>query len=471
MTAANTTPSSDEHFSIPDLIFENRTKLEAMQFDAVDQHGSGFHIIVAKTAHRLGKTDSAGTAVLAPAPTPPRILTTDLGFHNEDSKGVRQESDLAPFKPKCDVIVNAVAQAPGGKTTRAFEVRLTLAGVRGKKAPLLIDKTLSVCGERSFERKSLGLRTVQSTIKIASLGTLSGAPWRLNEAAEFAQLPVRYEYTHGGECRVNAGDPTAGNLPQSVLIPLSTEAKADPQSHAGDAVAHDFCATNPLGRGFVRDWFLTAKKVVELPAPRITYRHTPSDVRQLIQAAAGGDLPAPAGFGCIGRGWMPRRALVGNFPERSEWKSDDVPLLPIDFDFGYWNCAPLDQQCSFLAGGEEFSLTNLCRHDHPSTTVDAKGNTQLRFSLPHQALALLATDVENKLYVLRLQIDTVVIDPDAATVELAWRLCVAADGTLRKAQLIHAMQAAQLERLRELEAVQEWLSSSQTDSAPAAEPG
>lgn len=471
MTSTNATPNSDEHFSIPDLIFENRSRLDAIHYDAVDQHGSGFHIVVAKTAHRLGKPDSSGVAILTPSPTPARILTTDLYFQNGDSKGVQQESDLAPFKPKCDVIVNAVAHAPGGNPTHLFDVRLALTDAHQKKNPLLIGKILSICGERSFERKSLGLRTVQSTIKIASLGTISGVPWRLNDSEKFTELPVRYEYTHGGECRINADDPSAKNLPQSVLIPRGNNEKADPQSQAGNALAHDFCPTNPIGRGFVRNWFLTAKNTVELPAPRITYQQTPCDVRQLIQVAAGDDLPAPAGFGCIGRGWMPRRALVGNFPEQFQWKNDDVPLLPIDFDFGYWNSAPVDQQCSFLTGGEQFSLTNLCGHTHPSATVDAEGNTQLRFTLPHQALVLLATDVEEKLYVLRLQIDTVVIDPDAATIEMTWRLCVSADGTLRKARLIHATEAAQLERLRGLEEVQEAFSNSQVDAIPTAEQG
>jgi len=469
MTSTNASPNSDEHFSIPDLIFENRSRLDAMHFDAVDQYGSGFHIIVAKTAHRLGKPDSSGVALLTPSPTPARLLTTDLYFESGDSKGVRQESDLAPFKPKCDVIVNAVAYAPSGKPARKFGVRLTLADPDQKKNRLLIEKTLSICGERSFERKSLGLRTVQSTIKIASLGTISGAPWRLNESDKFTQLPVRYEYTHGGECRINADDSSVENLPKSVLIPRTTEAKADRQSHAGDAVAHDSCPSNPIGRGFVRGWYLTVKKTVALPAPRITYQQTPCDVRHLIKVAGGGELPAPAGFGCVGRGWMPRRALVGNFPEQSQWNEDDVPMLPMDFDFGYWNSAPVDQQCDFLAGGEQFSLTNLCKHDHPSATVDAKGNTQLRFTLPHQAFVLLTTDVDDKLFVLRLQIDTVVVDPDAATVELAWRLCVAADGTLRKSRLIHVTEAAQLERLRVLEEVQETLSNSQAEAIPTVE--
>lgn len=471
MTSTNATPGHDEHFSIPDLIFENRSRLDAVHFDAVDQYGSGFHIIVAKTAHRMGKPDSTGVAALTPSLTPAPIITTDLYFKNGDSKGVRQESDLAPYKPKCDVIVNSLACAPGGKPARVFDVRLALTEGSGKKSPFLIEKTLSICGERSFERKSLAFRTVQSTLNIASLGAIGSASWRLTEAEKFAQLPVRYEYTHGGECRINADDSSAKNLPNSVLIPLSAEAKADPQSHAGDAVAHDFCPSNPLGRGFVRNWFLAAKKTVELPAPRITYKRSPCDVRQLIQVAAGGELPAPAGFGCIGRGWMPRRALVGNLPEQSQWKNDDVPLLPLDFDFGYWNSAPVDQQCSYLAGGEQFSLTNLCQHDHPSATVDANGDTQLRFMLPHQALVLLTTDVEDKLNVLRLQLDTVVIDPEATTVELTWRLCVAADGTFRNARLIHATEAAQLERLRELEEVQEALSPGLAEASPTVEQG
>lgn len=45
---------SEAHFSIPNLVFENRTRLDAVQFDGVDQYGSSFHVIAAKAAYLLG---------------------------------------------------------------------------------------------------------------------------------------------------------------------------------------------------------------------------------------------------------------------------------------------------------------------------------------------------------------------------------------------------------------------------------
>ena len=132
-------------------------------------------------------------------------------------------------------------------------------------------------------------------------------------------------------------------------------------------------------------------------------------------------------------------------------------MLPENFDFAYWNCAPADQQCAHLAGLEQFTLTNLCRHDHPSARADHIGNTVLRFTLPQQVLFLLLADSDDKLLVLRLTIDTVVIDTDAGTVELVWRALVPADAGQVAARLMHVSEPEQIARIALLEQAQEAL--------------
>ena len=60
--------------------------------------------------------------------------------------------------------------------------------------------------------------------------------------------------------------------------------------------------------------------------------------------------PFPVGMGCVGRSWMPRRALAGTYDER--WRTECCPFLPHDFDDHYFQCAPVDQQFPHFRGGE-----------------------------------------------------------------------------------------------------------------------
>ena len=66
----------------------------------------------------------------------------------------------------------------------------------------------------------------------------------------------------------------------------------------------------------------------------------------------------------------------------------------------------------WLAGNEEITLTNLCPHNMPGATRDKSGNTLLRFSLPgHQPFVLVRYE-EGTIVPARLELDTLVIEPD-----------------------------------------------------------
>jgi hypothetical protein len=414
-------------FPIPNLVFENRTRLDALQFDAVDQHDTSFHVIVAKTAYMLGPRDAAGNAALTPVPDA-RLNVEDRPFDDSLDASVRQESDFAPYKPACDVIVNATAHAPGGKPGPVFQVSLTLRGVQG--APL-IDKRLDISGERSFQKKMALWRMVQWSGKVASAGLLQPNPWRISLAQPATSLPLRYAFANGGECRIDPGDVS------------------------GAPAAHESSDENPCGRGFTRRWYMGAK-----PATQFT-------ARQFWQAAHGAALPAPAGLGVVGRGWLPRRALAGTFGDKASWSEDDVPRLPMDFDFAYYNCAPRDQQCAYLGGQESVTLLNLCGPHHPSAAVDAKGNTVLQFTLPQQALFLLAADGSDMLLVERLVIDTVTIEPDENRVDLVWRALLPTNADLRVARLMQVTETAQIAHVDEMLEIQAALWHGATAGAPA----
>ena len=115
-------------------------------------------------------------ASLLPDSLPAPLLTEDRHLDGDTQAGTLQESDFAPYKPRCDVIVNGAAHAPLGQAMAQFAINLSVSSA-GKP---LIDKTLQVCGERYFRRKGLVKRVVQGASKVATLGLLRPYPWRLS---------------------------------------------------------------------------------------------------------------------------------------------------------------------------------------------------------------------------------------------------------------------------------------------------
>lgn len=403
-----TATATAAHFAVPNLVFNNRTPLDAVQFDMVDLTGSAFHVFVAKAAYAMGAHDADGLVTLTTVLTA-KLNVEDHYFDDDPQGSVREESDFAPYKPACDVIVNATAYMPRGPSAPGFQVRLI---VHDAQQAIVIDKLLGISGAQNFQRKAAPW-----------LGKLVNSnPWRLGPASTATNLPVRYAYAIGGQCRLVEGD----------------------------AARHESCDANPCGRGFVRRWYLDATRIMAFAAPQIHVRGAPLTAEQFWQGANGAALPAPVGLGSVGRGWAPRRALAGTFEDKAVWDKDEVPRLPMDFDFAWYNSAPRDQQCPHLSGQEKFTLYNLCSADHPSALVDAKGHTVLRFLLPRDQLFIVATDGNNKAWIERMVIDTVTIAPEERRVDLVWRMHLAADVDFRVARLTQLVEAAQIARLDEL---------------------
>jgi hypothetical protein len=475
--------------AIPSLRFDNRTGFDALHFDTIDQNGVAFHVVVAKAGYTLGACDAKGIAPLVPLAQRASLHVTDKHHEDDGEKSVRYENDLAPYKPLCDVVVVGDAHPPAGASGTSFDVKLHVR-LPDQPAPLpekpqalnpmmplspavqqdwqrrvtaakqtvhpgetLIDKTLRVSGERWLQRLGVPVRWVQSAAAACTLGTSKPTPWRLSAAKPATRIPLRYEYAFGGECRVDTDSPYADKVPAKFRLDATQTANYPPPATA--PVAHESCQANPVGIGFTRTWFLQASGIDSLPAPRIEDPAAPFTAKAFWQAACGTASLPTAGMGYVGRGWLPRRELIGTVDMQRKWGDDEVPLLPKDFDFRYWNGAPADQQCRYLEGGEQFTLTNLCAADAPYAKTDRQGNRVLAFTLPLQALFLLGVDTANAVAAMPLAIDTVVIDLDAGQVELTWRIAVQADGDFQEVRLLHANTPEALERLKAVQAAAE----------------
>lgn len=219
-----------------------------------------------------------------------------------------------------------------------------------------VDVQLSV--ERSFSKR---MRVFGERIWSRSL--LGGMSFSPPDA--FESMSLRYERSFGGwDC-----------------------ASPDP-SH------HRLFAPNPIGTGYaIQKLHLDGK-----PLPNL------EDPSQPIQRW--NDHPMPAGFGCIASFWSPRRELAGTYDDG--WYQHQFPLLPLDFDDRFHQCAPRDQQVAgYLRGGESILLENLS----PSGT--------LCFRLPKTRLTF-TTFFGQKSQEHRAQLHTVILEPDSLRVIMVW---------------------------------------------------
>ncbi|VEJ56332.1 DUF2169 family type VI secretion system accessory protein [Pragia fontium] len=118
----------------------------------------------------------------------------------------------------------------------------------------------------------------------------------------------------------------------------------------------------------------------------------------------------PMSFGSISRTSPLRVQYAGTYDEK--WRENVMPFMPADFDFRFFQTAPLDQQMPYIKGGEPVRLHNL----------SVKG--EIRFCLPTQKLSILVVPYHDESYVVTPVIDTLIIEPEANHFSLISRIAV-----------------------------------------------
>ncbi len=117
--------------------FRNLTPFDVMCFSALDKQDVEHPVIVMKVGYRLEPIAERPGHLSAQVidDEPLALCLADHYFGEEGRSSVKEESDLAPFKPRCDVIINGHAHAPNGTLTRDW-----VAGIRLSEpaAPLKI---------------------------------------------------------------------------------------------------------------------------------------------------------------------------------------------------------------------------------------------------------------------------------------------------------------------------------------------
>ncbi|MYN20057.1 DUF2169 domain-containing protein [Rugamonas sp. FT107W] len=393
----------------------NHTPFPAQAFEAIDQHAQRFHVFV------LRQTLDFSSGALEYADRQEPLCDKDAYFGEGFSGGVRQESDYCPYKPKCDVIVNAVAHAPKGQEVATFLVGLNV--VRGGEK--LIEKVLKISGRRYFKKKASPVLFLQWLVKWGSFCLFMPNPWKLTNPELCKSLPLRAEYSYGGECRIGADDPAARCVPAKYrLTPEQAAAHPDVQlAGMKPPVAHVVYEPNAQGVGFAPAWYQKACRTACIAAPQVENPRTPITARQFWRAR-GSPSVEPAGFGIRGKLHPARRAMLGVVDDA--FVNSDAPL-PEGFDFEIWNAAQPDQQVDFLTGTDVIELFNLCRADTAGVQETDKGNAVLRLTLPEHECFLLMQLEDGDVRLRPLSIDTVIVEPETHHLTLVWRAVISID--------------------------------------------
>lgn len=380
--------------------FRNLTPFGALAYSAVDARDREYHVVALCAGYRLTPSHPdavpadprAGLFAAELIESPPLPLhLTDEYWGDPVSSSLRHESDLAPYKPKCDVLVEG--QAYASQACLAFEAALALH--QGGKP--LLEKRLLLTGPRELVRQ----------------GGLSGwllkktnptAAYTLDPPQTCVEVPLRYELAYGGAC----------------IVPAPKQADTGEETY----LINEVCYRNPVGAGWVEARYFDALAQTpeglpaRLRAPQIsppgqpftglvqTTQQGSLDVRQM--ASINYQIPV-AGFGPLGKAWAPRLAKAGTYDQA--WIDTRHPSLPGDFDFAYWNGAPDDQQIPFpdLTQGLTLSTKGLRPGGLPM---------QVRMP-PHRALLL--ANLGGAHLPLPMQIDTLTLDTSAQLIRLVWR--------------------------------------------------
>lgn len=207
--------------------FVNLTPFHSMAFQSLDLAGHYCTTVVTKVGYRIVIDPSTGKGELQLIEQEPLPLVLADEHWDDDPRGsIRQESDLAPFKPRCDLLIIGNAYSPEGKASDQWPVRARLAQT--------CSENNNADENNSTEKNSASTALVDKTLYVYAPGhfhrTLFG--WALKRDKNTTQVPLRWDYAFGGASQIanpkHQQDPTQ---PEWLL--------------------NEACFSNPVGCGWV----------------------------------------------------------------------------------------------------------------------------------------------------------------------------------------------------------------------------
>ncbi|WP_434779548.1 DUF2169 family type VI secretion system accessory protein [Neisseria sp. Ec49-e6-T10] len=217
------------------LELDNLTGFPAQNYISIDQLDRSYDVIAAKVSYDFEIDRLTGQTELSFTTIQSELCMADEHYGAETKTSVQYESDLSPYKPYLDIIVNGTAYAPFDKPSKRFGAAISVGDYQ---------KALAITGPRCWQKHGLG--------------------WSLGEPVAISQLPIKYEYAFGGmqyieeELQASLFNPIGiGWYPTDYLKKLSTSnVLAAPQiTHPSHPLEHISKPIRTEGFGFYgRSW-------------------------------------------------------------------------------------------------------------------------------------------------------------------------------------------------------------------------
>ncbi len=171
---------------MPELV--NHAPFPNFRYYAGDNRGGEFGVVIVKATYAPGLD---GRLEVAEEQAP--LLFTDASHGAVNVSSVWHPSDLVPYKPRTDILVNAVARALGGVPAASW-----LAGVRvSRGGAAVVEKRVRVTGPRRWEPD--WARTLSDEERAEwTRHRAAFRGWRLSDPAPVAEVALRYELAFGG---------------------------------------------------------------------------------------------------------------------------------------------------------------------------------------------------------------------------------------------------------------------------------
>lgn len=371
---------------------ENFTCFHAQNFLNVDQTDRGYNVIIAKIGYTFDIDRYTGQAELSLSPVQPSLVFADQYSNESALSSTLAESDFVLYKPKLDLIVNAIAYAPMERPAAYFSAAVSIGNYQ---------KSLIVSGPRYWQRESFG--------------------WSLSQASPIDYLPIRYEYAFGG---------SGSNIPyHRILEHTDTD---------GTKSAEETILYNPIGQGFYTETYLQS-----VMHKRTFNAHQIDDPSKPILHPS--DLRLPQGLGCFAHYFASRLPLSGSADET--WIKERAPMLPENFSMAYWNGAHPDLQFSHFKPNHlyEFIFTGLI----PDSLAPKQ---TFRLQLPVETLFVQLYTTKNLVLCRDLILDTVWVDTENKRIDCTYRRAFAEEIEIQAAELRFI---ARNERRAQIELAQE----------------
>lgn len=223
----------------------NATRMTAGYTLGLDPDGRERVVVVVKGAFTLPEQGRA--PALADEQVP--LVMADEFFGEPGLSAMRYESEFAPVKPRCDVLLQGSAWAPRGRATDRVNVRMSVGSM---------SKSLDVLGERTFERM-LGFSIASAAMPFERMpfhyGTAFGGsephPSKEGRSKAFGPNPVGVGYYPYSRGKVLNGKPLA-NTARPGESPTSRKGSYAPM--ALGPIGRNFAARYRLAGTYDQNW-------------------------------------------------------------------------------------------------------------------------------------------------------------------------------------------------------------------------